>query len=233
MPLNQADTPSSVFMVVVTDRGKGEEMADMMADKGVTFNMLTLGRGTADKKILSYLGIGESEKDVLCCCMKQKTAQHIMETFKKNSSLDKPGKGIAFCIPIGSIPECMKYLNPPLSEQNHGGLNMDLNEQYGLIVAVTNQGYADDVMVTAKEAGATGGTIIHARGVGLKEAEKFFGVTIQAEKEMIFILTEEKNRQNIMSNISEKNGIKTDAKTMIFSLPVNGVAGTSSNYKTD
>ena len=61
---------------------------------------------------------------------------------------------------------------------------MDAQRKFDLIITVVNRGFTDDVMHAAKSAGATGGTIMHARGTGIHEAERFFGVSIQPEKEL-------------------------------------------------
>ena len=58
-----------------------------------------------------------------------------------------------------------------------------------------------------------------------QKAEKFFGISIQHEKDMLFILTETQKRQDIMTAITQNAGLQTEAKTITFSLPVNGVAG--------
>ena len=47
------------------------------------------------------------------------------------------------------------------------------NTIYELIVVICNIGYNDMVMDAARQAGATGGTIIHARGTARKETEDF------------------------------------------------------------
>ena len=102
---------------------------------------------------------------------------------------------------------------------------MDRKFQHELIVAVANRGFAEEVMDAAKSAKAVGGTVVHARGTGIKEAEKFFGITIQPEKELILIVAPSKHRQGIMEAIATKAGLKTEAKSIVFSLPVTGVAG--------
>ncbi len=59
---------------------------------------------------------------------------------------------------------------------------------YKLITVIVNTGYGDDVMAAARQAGATGGTIISARGTGTAEDVKFFGITLVPEKEMLMIV---------------------------------------------
>ena len=57
-----------------------------------------------------------------------------------------------------------------------------------LIICIVNTGFTDVVMDAAKEAGARGGTVVHGRGTANKEAEEFFGISVQPDKEMVMIL---------------------------------------------
>ena len=63
---------------------------------------------------------------------------------------------------------------------------------FHLIVSTVKPNYTDDVVDAAKDAGATGATIIPARGVGVHEAKTFFGLSLEASSDVIlFILAEE------------------------------------------
>lgn len=218
-------TLSLVLVVVIVNRGKGQRISEFLADAGIKFDLLALGKGTADKKFLSYFGLGETEKEILFCTMSSELSQTILSKLNDETYLGKPGKGIAFSIPINSVVDAalkVKMLGTP---HNQGGISMENSHKYDLIIAIANQGYAQEVMDAAKSAGATGGTIVHARGVGLQKAEKFFGISIQHEKDMLFILAETGVRNAIMTAISQNAGQQSDAKAITFSLPVNGVAG--------
>ena len=81
------------------------------------------------------------------------------------------------------------------------------------------------VMDAARGAGAYCGTVIHAKGTGMEYAEKYLGVTIAAEKAMIFIVTKKDQKNSIMKAIMEQAGMQTPAKTIVFSLPVTDTAG--------
>ena len=96
---------------------------------------------------------------------------------------------------------------------------------HDLILTIVERGYADDVMDAAKAAGARGGTILHARGTGSTEAEKFFGIIVQPEKELVMILVEHEMKNTIMTAICEKHGITSAGKGICFSLPVESVVG--------
>lgn len=94
-----------------------------------------------------------------------------------------------------------------------------------LIFAICNNGSADEVMATAKEVGARGGTIIHARGSAQKDAEHFLGITIQPEKDIIMIIVDDASKTPIMQAIQKNHGIGTKSHTVTISLPVDDVVG--------
>ena len=102
---------------------------------------------------------------------------------------------------------------------------MENKQTHELIVAIAKQGYTEQVMNAARSAGATGGTIVHAKGAGTNMAKKFFGVSIAAEREMVFILTKQESRKEIMKAIITQAGLKSDAEAMVFSMPVSDIAG--------
>lgn len=100
---------------------------------------------------------------------------------------------------------------------------------HDLIVAVINQGGSDELMDAAKAAGAGGGTVLNARRIGAEDVSKFFGITVQPEKEVVAILTERANKKAIMKAINRDCGLQTESRGIVFSLPVDGVAGLSSD----
>lgn len=70
-----------------------------------------------------------------------------------------------------------------------------------LISVIVNAGYAEDIMHAARKAGATGGTIINARGTGKEEDVKFFGITIVPEKDFLLILATREQAPGILEAI--------------------------------
>ena len=97
--------------------------------------------------------------------------------------------------------------------------------KFELIVTIIDHGYSEEVMKHAKQAGATGGTVLHARGTGDSEIAQLFGITIQPEKEFVLILTPVKDKENIMKAIAKGAGLATEAKGISFSLPVDDIVG--------
>ena len=72
-----------------------------------------------------------------------------------------------------------------------------MDKGYKCVLAIVNNGFSDVAMDAAKACGAKGGTILHGRGTISKEAEKFFNITIQPEKEIVMILVESKIKNDI------------------------------------
>ena len=97
--------------------------------------------------------------------------------------------------------------------------------KYELLVVIANQGYTDLIMDAARKVHAAGGTVIHARGTGSHLAEKFMGVTIVPEKEMLFIVVRRDQKNDIMRSIMDEAGTGTPAGSVVFSLPVTDTAG--------
>ena len=93
-----------------------------------------------------------------------------------------------------------------------------------LIIAIYQKGYTDVVMDAAREAGARGGTTINAKGT-VAGMEKFFGITLAEEKEMVFIVSATEQKKEIMKAIMQKAGVDTKAHAIVFSLPVTDTAG--------
>ncbi len=102
---------------------------------------------------------------------------------------------------------------------------MNQEKKFDLVIVISNQGYSEDVMAAAKSGGATGGTILSARGTGMGEIEKFFGITLQKEKEILMIVTSRERKQSIMQAICREAGLQSPAHSISFSIPVEDVAG--------
>lgn len=102
------------------------------------------------------------------------------------------------------------------------------------IFCIVNSGYSEAVMDAAKKAGARGGTIINARGTAGKEAETFFHITVQPEKEIVMILVTKEIKDTVLNALYEEVGLDTAGQGIAFSVPVDSVVGlTPSPTKTE
>lgn len=97
-----------------------------------------------------------------------------------------------------------------------------------LIVCIVNTGFTDVVMDAAREQGARGGTVIHGRGTANKEAEEFFHISIQPDKELVLILVPVEIKDAVLHAVYQAAGLKTAGQGIAFALPVTNVVGISS-----
>lgn len=104
-----------------------------------------------------------------------------------------------------------------------------MKDKYQMILCIVNSGFSETVMEAAKDAGARGGTVIHARGTANKEAEQFFHITIQPDKEIVMILVTDGIKDAVLHALYQSAGLKTEGQGIAFSLPVDEVVGLTVN----
>lgn len=123
--------------------------------------------------------------------------------------IDIPGTGISFLMPVSSMGgiKALQFLTEKQEFIKEEEKTLK-NTKYELLVTIANQGYIELIMDAARNADAAGGTVIHAKGTGMERAEKFFGVSLAAEKEVIFIVAKKEQKNKIMKSIMEKAGTK-------------------------
>ena len=95
------------------------------------------------------------------------------------------------------------------------------------IFCIVNSGYSDAVMEAAKKFGARGGTVINARGTASKEAETFFHITIEPEKEIVMILVPTAIKDDVLHALYKEVGLETAGQGIAFSVPVDSGVGIS------
>lgn len=214
------------WMYTIVERGKGEKLSAILAEENVLFSIGFVGRGTAQRKAYCYLGVGESEKDIVACPVPKDRVRILMDRLVQKLRLDKPGKGIVFTIPVNRLGrKALAWQNPKATE--HGGGSAMEAGVHNLMMVIMNHGYADDVMDTALEAGAPGGTVLRGSGAGFKHAEKFLGITIQPDKDVLMIVAEETVCAAIMDRVIEDHGVGKPAHAVSFSMPICNMAGFS------
>ena len=101
--------------------------------------------------------------------------------------------------------------------------------KHEVIFCIVNSGYSEAVMDAAKKFGARGGTVINARGTAGKEAETFFHITVQPEKEIVMILVPTEIKDAVLHALYNEVGLDTAGQGIAFSAPVDSVVGLAQN----
>ena len=214
------------LMIAIINRNHTNEFAQFYEKYGISVNFIMLGKGTAGNDILDYFGLEHSEKSVIFSVVTKESWKKIKSGLQKEMRIDIPGTGIAFIVPMSSIggKKQLEFLTE--NQTFELGEESTLKDtKYELLVAIANQGYTEQIMDAARKVQAAGGTVIHARGTGSQMADKFLGVTLVPEKEMVFIVVRSSQKKDIMRAIIDEAGAHTPAGAIVFSLPVTDTAG--------
>lgn len=217
---------SLYLMTTIVDRKIVNKFIDLYKENSLNVRFWALGLGTASNDILDYLGLDNPEKAVAFSVLEENSWLEIKKQLQKKLQIDAPGGGIAFITPLSSIggKKALQFLieHEDYQKQEESTLK---NTTHDLIMVIAEQGYTNLIMDAARAAGAHGGTVIHAKGTGMEAAEKFMGVSLAAEKEIVFIVAKTEEKNAIMQAIMKDAGPDSKAKAITFSLPVTDTAG--------
>ncbi len=100
--------------------------------------------------------------------------------------------------------------------------------RFNLIMTICPTDKHKDIVDAAKEAGATGATLLSARGTGIHEASTFFGLTLDKPQEAVIMLVEHHQCPKIMQAIYDAGNMVKPGNGISFSLPVESVMGLES-----
>lgn len=100
--------------------------------------------------------------------------------------------------------------------------------RFKLILSSVKTDITDRVVEAAKQSGATGATIIPARGTGIHEAKTFFGLALEAQTDIILFLVEEHTVTAILDTIRKAGEFHKPGTGIAFVVPVEQVVGLES-----
>ncbi len=212
------------LVAAIVDRDKAKKMSELFESHKLPLVLAMLARGTATSETLDLYGLEATEKALLITVAGGDMAKQIMRAAKRKLFIDVPGNGIMLAIPIKSVGggRTLAFLSGGAAPDNTAP---ELTFEHELIMAVANEGHTDTVMDAARSAGAAGGTVLHAKGTGGKLSEKFLGVSLADEKEVVLIVSKAAEKAAIMNAIAQQAGVDTAAGAIAFSLPISSVAG--------
>lgn len=230
--------PVPKAVVAIIDRKETARLEDILREKHTLFHYMWSGKGTASSELLRALGLSGTDKTVCFAVESSFKITPLFTAIVERMELTRPGgKGIAFVLPVSgaSAAMCAAFTREIESQKErwdqwmeNEAEKMTVAHEHELVVAVVNQGYSEEVMEAARGAGARGGTVIHGRHANLEDAAKFYGVSLQAEKEIVAIVIDRAHKKALMSAIVARCGAKTDAHGIVVALPVENCAGLAS-----
>lgn len=212
----------SALFFVVPD-GLGSRTGKIAAVHGTTGGTLFYGSGTASNKVLKFLGLEDSRKEILLTLVRSSVVEEIIRDCVQELEMDTPGSGVAFAVPV--------TYSAGLRAQAESDLREECGDmpkpEYDLIFTIVERGFSEDVVEASRAAGASGGTIITGRGTGVHETGTFFGVPIEPEKEIILTLVPSTMTAGVMERVNRDLRLDLPGKGIAFSMPVTHTGGIS------
>ncbi|MDR0557727.1 MAG: hypothetical protein LBG43_07680 [Treponema sp.] len=240
------------LLFLIIDWDKIRAISEVFEKDYSNFVFMSKARGTATSEILDILGVGGTDKALILCLVEGASTPVIIRAVRRKMGVRSAGAGIAFTVPLSGInaPIMELFLKTHVvaetteacgaaagsdkkdekkdasMETTHKGEEMEskaVEIKNNVIISILNNGYSDEFMKTAREAGSRGGTVISARGLSSQKAKKFLGISIQDEKEIIIMLTDREKSLGIMQAVSAAYGASSKAEGIVFSLPADQV----------
>lgn len=216
-----AGRQNQIMMILsIIERGKAKAYIEMLDKRNIGFHIQCVGQGTASSEMMDILGLGSIDKDIVLSYAPRRTVTALVAELTKDLSSGMGYNGLMMLLSTSAINHVAAELLLLQSQNTEiEGEESAMKSEYhhSLILITVNQGYTDGVMQTAKKAGATGGTVIRARLAG---AEQIVALQAQEEKEIIAILAADSVRNQIMEEVNKEFGLRSDARGVVCSVPV-------------
>jgi len=227
-------------LVGIVKAGLEEAFIKKAREAGALGLTVIPARGTVSNEMLNMLGLERRQYTVIEMLAPAEQTLMTIGTLAAQFQMEKPGHGIIFSIPAirGKGVAAMFRLRDdyrqkmglspvPLPEIANSKKSEEISMlyEYELLHIIVKSGYADEAMDAAKAAGAQGGTIIHGRGIGIRENTKLFGVAIEPEKDILMVLVKQEESAAIMAAITEKVGLDKPGHGIAFAMPVGCTMG--------
>ncbi len=219
------------LLCIITNAKYDKKIKAIYKKFNLPLNLATYGNGTASSSLLEYFGLEEVKKYIYFSLIKKDMSSKVLNKINNDIKLDTPGNGICFTIPLSSST---KYISDKLTSNVNKEVTMEKdneekiinNKNYELIVSIVSEGFAENVMATAKKAGANGGTLIRGRSLVKGDTKRqFLGFSIEPEKDIVINVIKKDIKNTVMEAIVKENGLKTKGSGIVFSLPISEAIG--------
>lgn len=214
------------LLFIILDAGYSKKVKSILNKFGISIKTVTNASGTASPSVLSYFGLEETKKEIFVNIIPDYLSAQILNKINNEFDLINVGTGVAFTIPILSSN---KYLSDSFTKEfdNREEISMEINQnkKYHLVMTIVSEGHLEDVMLCAKKAGCSGGTVIKGRGLGSMKKRRILGFNIEPEKEIVLNIVASDNKTKVMEEITKNVGIKTEGKGICLSLPIDDFYG--------
>lgn len=210
-------TPAKMFIGLV-GRHKGELIVAAAKAAGARGGTIGLGRTESNNSVLRALSLADVQQDIVFGLMGPEKDAVVEAVVRAAAANPKKLSGYAILLDVSSMMTRHPQSAPQASEEPTGRETMESG--FELITVITNTGYGDTVMAEARKAGATGGTILNARGTGTKEDVKFFSIALVPEKDMLLIVAAKEKTAGIIKAVTSIPKLNEPGGGVVYTMNV-------------
>lgn len=102
---------------------------------------------------------------------------------------------------------------------------MKFDTTHVAIFAIVERGKADVIVEAARRAGASGATVLFARGTGTEEHLSLFRIKVDAMKEVVIMLAKDSQVEAIFAAINEAGRLAEPGTGIAFAVPAGMIIG--------
>lgn len=208
-------------LLSIVERDKGKKLIKTLEHLNIRMNFQCVGFGTAPTEMMDIFGLGTNDKDIIISLAPELTVNEMMSDFGTAFESHTKFGGLMIILKTTAASRMLtELLSHNIFETSEKGSKAMRNEHHNnLIVISVNEGFADEVMQTARKAGATGGTVIKGRLTDTSTVDELVNTCPDEERELLVILAPLKTSRRIMEDVNREFGINSKANGIITAIP--------------
>lgn len=211
-----------VLTVIVPDK-MGKHILKQAKEAGMPGGTVFYGQGVSQNKLLKVFGLEETRKECLLFVSDEETVAQTRNRLTDLFKMDQPGHGILFSFSLNQILGF--HQEKEWTPEKEKADRKERKTMHEAIFVIVERGESERVLEAAHEAGATGGTVIHARGSGAEQKKRLFNMDIDPEKDVVLILAHQDQGDEITDRIHRELDLDQPNHGVLFRLGVNETRG--------
>ena len=206
-------TPGKLLLCTVA-ANQAEQLVAASKNGGARGGSIAFGRGLGGSLPDQPFLLADKEVDIVFILMGSETPDVVEAVTATAALYPEELRGTAMLLDVSDMltRDMPSTLLPSETRSMQSG--------YSLITLIVNDGVADDVMAAARAAGATGGTVMSARGTGTEEDVKYFGISLIPEKEILMIAAPEASVAPILAAIREVSDLSEPGSGIVYTMNI-------------
>ncbi|WP_084172167.1 P-II family nitrogen regulator [Atopococcus tabaci] len=204
------------MLCLILNDDEGSKVLKIAREHEIMGGTVFYGEGTVRKKMMRFLGLDNVRREIVLLVGSKNAIDDAFQALAFRLHLDRPNHGIGFTVPLSRVLGV--HAQPIEGERRISKKRKEAADLSQAIITIVERGQAEDVMEAAQKAGAQGGTIIHARGTGAKQARLVFNMEIEPEKDIVLIIAEKTTADDIVEAISKELDIEKPNRGVLFTM---------------